>query len=201
MKHSRVEKNQNPKAYGYGSLEELMADPTRLGDDPEHPKTHWISFQDADEDWRFVPCTEEFFHFYRNEERNEIRRKDIESRCMIHSEKFGLIKCRADCSQCPKERDGHPISIDYLHDNYDFEFSDGSYEADQETRVEQERNELIWSLVNEFNETDQQILKLFSEGKTDAAIANIVKKSRSMVQEQRVKLIEQLKEKMKKYEF
>ena len=198
MKLTKAEKNQNPKLYGYGSLEELLADSTRLGDDPEHLQTHWISFQDADGIWRFVPCTEEFFHFYRNEERNEIRRKDTESRCMIHSDTFGLIKCRADCSVCPKVRDGLPISIDYMRENFDFEFSDGSYEAEQEKRAEEERKELMWSLVNELNETDQQILKLFNEGKTDAEIAVKVDKSRSMVQERRVKAIEQLKEKIKK---
>lgn len=198
MKLTKAEKNQNPKLYGYGSLEELLADPTRFGDDPENPQTHWISFQDADGDWRFVPCTEEFFHWHRNEERNEIRRKDTESRCIIHSDTFGLIKCRADCSVCPKVRDGLPISIDYMRENYDLEFSDGSFEAEQEKRAKEECKELMWSLVNELNETDQQILKLFNEGKSDSAIAAIVRKSRSTVQEQRIKAIEQLKEKMKK---
>ena len=199
MKQSKTVKNQNPKLYGYGSLEELFADPTRFGDEPDHPLTHWVAIKDADGDLRFTPCTEEYFHGHRNEERNERRRKDTESRCMIASEKFGLVKCRADCSMCPKVRDRHPISIDYMHDNYDFEFSDGSYEADLEKRIEEERNGLVWNLVSEFDETDQQILRLFNEGKTDAAIAAVVRKSRSMIQERRTKLVEILKEKMKKY--
>jgi DNA-directed RNA polymerase specialized sigma subunit len=54
--------------------------------------------------------------------------------------------------------------------------------------------------VDELETSDQLILKLFNEGKTDAAIAEIVKKSRSMVQMRRKQLIEELKEKVKKFE-
>ena len=119
---------------------------------------------------------------------------------MIPSEKFGLVRCRADCSQCTNVRSGHPISIDYMFDNYEFEFADGSYEADREKEMEQEQSDIVWDLVSELELTDQQILKLYNKGKTDSAIAAIVKKSRSMVQERRTKLIKMLREKFKKYE-
>ena len=200
MKQSRDIKNQNPKVYGYGSLEHLLADPERFGDDPAHPLTHWVVMKDAEDDVRFVPCTEEYFHSHRNERRNELRRKDLESRCMIPSEKFGLVKCRADCTACQKKRDGHPVSMDYIRENYDFEFSDNSYEDEREKGQEQEQKDFLWHLVSDLDSSDQQILKLFSEGKTDGAIAEVVKKSRSMVQERRVKLVQLLKEKVKKYD-
>ena len=199
MKLSKSDKNQNPKLHGYGSLEQLLADPTRFGDDPEHPLTHWIPYWDDDGDLRFAPCKEAYFHSHRNEERNERRRKDLESRCMIPSEKFGLVKCRSDCSLCPKIRDGHPLSIDYMRENYDFDFPDVSFEAEQETNREQEQRDYIWNAVAEFDPADQKILKLFNEGKTDAAIAEELNKSRSRIQERRVQLIELLKEKMKKF--
>jgi len=96
-------------------------------------------------------------------------------------------------------RDGHPVSIDYMRENYDFEFSDTSHEIEREKRQEQDRADLVWRLVAELDPSDQQILELFNEGKTDAAIAEFVRKSRSMVQERRTKLIDMLKEKMKKY--
>lgn len=198
MNLSRSEKNQNPKLYGYGSLEQLLADPTRFGDDPEQLLTHWIPFRDADGDLRFAPCTEAYFHSHRNEERNEQRRKDLESRCMIPSKKFGLVKCRSDCNLCPKVRDGLPVSIDYMRENYDFEFPDDSQDAEREKRQEQERADLVWRLVGELDPSDQQIIKLFNEGKTDASIAEFMMKSRSTVQERRIKLIDKLKEKTKK---
>jgi hypothetical protein len=193
MKLTKTKKNQHPKLYGYGTLEQLQSD-------PDNTQTHWILYKDADGDYRFIPCDEAYYHAYRNEERNERRVRDLESRCLIPSEKYGLVKCRADCSLCPKVRDGLPISIDYMYDNYEFEFADGSYEAELEKEAEQHQADLIWSLVDELEPTDQQIIKLFNEGKTDAAIAGIIKKSRSLVQLRRKQLIEELKEKIKKFE-
>jgi len=193
MKLSKELKNQNPKLYGYGSLEALQ-------NDPVNNLPSWVPMKDGDGDFRFIPCTEEYFHWYRNEQRNERRRKDTESRCMVPSEKFGLVKCREDCSVCPHVRTGFPISMDYMYDNYEFEFADGSYEAEQHKESEQHQANLVCSLVDELETTDQLIIKLFNEGKTDAAIAEIVKKSRSMVQMRRVQLINLLKEKIKKYE-
>ena len=200
MKLTKSEKNQNPKLYGYGSLEQLLTDVTRYGDDPAHPLTHWIPYKDADGDIRFTPCTEEYYHWHRNDVRNALRDKDLESRCLIPSEKFGLVKCRADCSLCPKTRDGLPVSIDYMRENYDFDFSDGSFEAEQEERNEQEQKDFIWNAVAEFDPADQVILRLFNEGKTDAAIAEVLNKSRSRIQERRIQLVQLLKEKMKKFE-
>lgn len=193
MKLSKTEKNQNPKLYGYGSLEQLHSD-------PDNTLTHWIPYKDADGDLRFIPCDEEYFHFHRNEERNERRRRDTESRCLIPSEKFGLVKCRADCSQCFKVRGGFSISMDYMRENYEFEFADGSYEEERKKRAEQDQSDYLWKLVSEFNETDQLIMKLFNEGKTDSDIAAEVNKSRSTIQERRIKLTSILKEKIKKYE-
>lgn len=199
MRKKQSNKDANPELYGYGSLEQLLADSTRFGDDPKHPLSHWVAFKDADGDLRFIPCTEEYFHLHRNEQRNERRRRDTESRCMIPSEKFGLVKCRDDCNNCQRERNGYPVSIDYMFEEYNFEYSSADYEQELEKRKKREREELLWSYVNEFDESDQMILKLYNEGKTDSAIATILKKSRSMVQERRTKLIDMLKENMKKY--
>lgn len=193
MKLSKEVKNQNPRLYGYGSVETLQSD-------PNNDLKHWIAITDGDGDLRFIPCTEEYFHWHRNEERNERRQRDTESRCMVPSEKFGLVKCRKDCSQCPYTRTGFPISMDYMYDNYEYEFADGRYETEQEKEAEKQQSDLIWSLVDELETSDQLILKLFNEGKTDAAIAEIVRKSRSMVQMRRKQLIEELKEKVKKFE-
>ncbi len=192
MKLTKSEKNQNPRHYCYGCPKELL-------NDPNQPLKHYVAFRDKDGDVRYEPCTEEYFHKHRNEERNEIRRKDTESRCMIPSKKFGLVKCRADCNQCSKVRDGFSISMDYMRENYEFEFADRSYEEEREKRAEQTQSDFIWKLVREFNETDQLILKYFNDGKTDAEIAEEMKKSRSRIQERRIQLVQLLKEKLKKY--
>jgi len=192
MSVTKTEKDKYPKLYGYGSIEQLQSD-------PENKETHWVPYKDADGDLRFIPCAEKYFHQFRNEQRNEFRRRDTESRCLVHSELFGLVKCRADCSQCSKTRDGFPISIDYMRENYDLEFSDGSFEEEQTTRTEDEQKEYLWKLVSEFNETDQLILKYYNDGKTDAEIAAALGKARSTIQEKRVLLTNILKEKYEKF--
>src|SRR5690554_759420 len=97
-KLSKAEKDKYPKIYGYGSVEQLEADPSRFGGDEDNPLTHWIPFIDRDGDLRFEPCTKEYFYFYRNKNRNEERRN------YRYNERF-------------------PISIDYLYEDYDFEFA------------------------------------------------------------------------------
>lgn len=147
----------------------------QLQNDPNNKLTHWVSFIDHDGDLRFVPCTEMYFHKHRNENRNEKRRNDT---------------YRKNC----------PISTDSLLDDYEFEFADLSYEEDREREQEQEVENYILNLISEFSEKDQLILKLFNDGHTDASIAAIINKARSTVQEKRVKLVNELKEKLKKFQ-
>jgi len=147
----------------------------QLENDPNNKLTHWVSFNDHDGDLRFVPCTETYFHNHRNENRNEKRRNDT---------------YRKNC----------PISTDSLLNDYEFEFADPSYEEEIEKEREQEKKDLIWQLVSEFSEKEQLILKLFNDGHTDASIAAIINKARSTVQEKRVKLVNELKEKLKTFQ-
>ena len=167
MRTTRQEKNQYPKNYGYGSIEQLQGD-------PENKLPSWISYRDGDGDLRFVPCTEKYFHAHRNENRNEERRN------------------QSYAKHCP-------VSTDSLLENYEFEFADPLYEKGLEKQSEQEVEDYIWNLISMFSEKDQFILKLHSEGHTDASIAVIMNKARSTVQEKRIKLVNLLKEKITKF--
>jgi hypothetical protein len=169
-KVTKQEKDENPKIYGYGSVAQLEADPSRFGDDPNDPLTHWVSFIDADDDKRFIPCNEKYFHMHRNEMRNEERRNNT---------------ARKQC----------PISIDQMLEDHDFEFVDPDYE---EIDVRLSREELIdymWELINKYPEDDQRLLRLFNQGMKDIEIAKELNKARSTIQEKRMKLIKDLKEK------
>lgn len=174
MKLSKAEKDKYPKIYGYGSVEQLEADPTRFGDDKDNPLTHWVPFIDRDEDLRFEPCTKEYFYFYRNSNRNDERREQS------YRYKF-------------------PISIDSLREDYEFEFVDPSYELSIEEEKQKEIANKIWSLVSEFSETDQIIIKLFTEGHTDTSIGQKLNRARQTIQGKRTKLLEKLREKAEKF--
>jgi hypothetical protein len=174
-KVTKQEKDENPKIYGYGSVAQLEADPSRFGDDPNDPLTHWVSFIDADDDKRFIPCNEKYFHMHRNEMRNEERRNNT---------------ARKQC----------PISIDQMFEDHDFEFVDPDYE---EIDVRLSREELIdymWELINKYPEDDQRLLRLFNQGMKDIEIAKELNKARSTIQEKRMKLIKDLKEKLTKFQ-
>ena len=175
MKVTKKQKDANPKIYGYGSVAQLEADPSRFGDDPNDPLTHWVSFIDADDDKRFIPCNEKYFHMHRNEMRNEERRNNT---------------ARKQC----------PISIDQMFEDHDFEFVDPDYE---EIDVRLSREELIdymWELINKYPEDDQRLLRLFNQGMKDIEIAKELNKARSTIQEKRMKLIKDLKEKLTKFQ-
>lgn len=147
-KVTKQEKDENPKIYGYGSVAQLEADPSRFGDDPNDPLTHWVSFIDADDDKRFIPCNEKYFHMHRNEMRNEERRNNT---------------ARKQC----------PISIDQMFEDHDFEFVDPDYE---EIDVRLSREELIdymWELINKYPEDDQRLLRLFNQGMKDSEFIDV----------------------------
>ncbi|MDY0211113.1 MAG: hypothetical protein RBQ91_06915 [Acholeplasma sp.] len=175
MKLSKEYKNQYPKIYGYGSIEQLMADPLRLGDDPTNPMTHYVSYVDADNHIRYAPCTEAYFYSHRNNHRNEIR-------------------------QDARFRELFPISIDELEEKDDFEFNDSSHIDISEELEQQELSDYLWNLVSKFDDKDRLIIKLHSLGRTDEEIAQIFNKARSTIQERRKKLIAVLKENLTKYE-
>lgn len=167
MKLTKIDKNQYPKLYGYGSLEDLLSDASQ-------PLKHYVALRDMDGDVRFIPCTEEYFHWHRNENRNEQRRNESYAK-----------RC--------------PVSIDSLLEDYDFEFADPSYAEELEKETEKEITNYLLELVSEFSDSDQAIIKLHCDGHTDATIANELNKARSTVQERRVKLVKLLKEKLKKF--
>jgi RNA polymerase sigma factor (sigma-70 family) len=175
MKLSNEYKNQYPKNYGYGSIEQLMADPSRLGDDPANPLTHYVSFVDFDNHIRYTPCTEAYFYNHRNAHRNEIRQE-------------------------ARYRELFPISIDDLEEKDDFEFADTSNVDISEELVQQELSDYLWNLVSKFEVKDQLIIKLHRLGRSDEEIAKIFNKARSTIQERRKKLIAELKENFTKYQ-
>ncbi len=175
MKVTKKQKDANPKIYGYGSVAQLEADPARFGDDPDNPLTNWVPFRDADDDLRFVPCTQEYFYSHRNEIRNEKRKNQ-------------------------KERERFPISTDQLYEDHQLEIVDPSYYEEIELQKEKEVTDYMWELINELPEYDRLILTMRSHGLTDTEIGNELNRGQSAIQERRVKLFKQLKEKITKFQ-
>ncbi len=171
-------KDANPEIYGYPS--------------PDLIEGNWIPYVDVDNDLRFIPCTYEFFKWYDNEKRKEELARDRESRCLVLSKRYkGLVRCMENCNNCPYHKDhreGHHLSLDqFQEDGYDI--------PAPEPVQEDERMIEVWQEVAKMCDQDQTILKLFNEGKTDAAIAEVVCLTRECVKKRRQRLIEELKKK------
>ena len=166
-----------PKVYRdtkYYDLEDLKKEIAEgLYDEFGNKLTNWISYEDRDKKYVYVPCKEDFFHWYRNQNRNEERRNFRE-----------MERC--------------PISIDQMREDHDFEYADNSYYENQERERAQEVSDLIWSLVSEFDSIDQEIIRLYNEGHTDSYISQQVNIPRSTIQWRKRMVIELLKEKMNK---
>lgn len=204
-KISKSVKDANPGLYGYAS--------------PEAISGNWVPFVDADGDLRFVPCSYEFFKWYSNEKRKEELQKQRDSRCLVFSKRYkGLVRCMEDCKKCPhgKQFRDRNLSLERLKEvgiepgengetSYDEDETPNEarrkikfapIQEDKPSLEDEMRMEAIWREVAKFCDQDQIILKLFNQGKTDAAIAEVVNLSRDAVKKRRQRLIEKLKKKL-----
>ena len=200
-------KNSNPEVYGYQFPWDIP------GNTREHITVFFLEFEDADGDVRYCPCSKEIYEWDRNEKSKEFKRYDRFTRCFIQS-KTGksLVKCRYKCEECPfgfKERQFKIISSDGLYDDYEFELSNNNDEvfeaADEDSLspldalIKEERISEMYRLISLLNETDQLIIKLFSEGFNDTDIAKKLNKKRTTVVSRRKKLFDDLREQLKDF--
>lgn len=175
-------------------------------DKPEAERLYYFTYWNAVKNKRIIRiCDKEFFYKWRNFVRNECRRKDTESRCVVPSQhKNGLIKCRADCNHCPFQRDMREqqfLSLEGLEANGDsVAHTTYSFEDDVIERiVHEDRQKALGRELALLDETDRTILTLFNEGYSDPQIAAQLGRDRYFVLRRRNALIEKLKIKLKNY--
>ena len=192
---SKAVKDQNPEVYGYGNPNLIP------GNEDGVIRTYYMSFQDYDGDIRYCAVSKELYEMDRNERRKEQQRKDRRSRCIIPSEKYGLKICDHNCDECPFHLDKRvpsEESMDYMYDNYDYEYTDDS-ESVVEIAIKEERMHALEVAVSKLPEGDQVIVKLYSEGADDGMIAEKVGSKRSTIQYRRQRIFDSLREQLKDF--
>lgn len=151
----------------------------------------------------YVPCTKEYFYFWRNELAEEHRKRDLESRCLVPSERYKQFKkCIEDCSSCPygkEHRDGAAISFDSITEKYGDIIQDNSPSI-QEKLIENELIDVLNAEISKLDQTSQIILQMFSDGYTDEEIGSSLNMKRSTVQYQKTRLFKLLREKLKDFQ-
>lgn len=156
--------------------------------------------------WMYVPCTKKQFEDWRAMCRDEAKRIDLESRCIVPSERYGLKRCMEDCDRCPYgklKREGNPLSLDYSYENeegdeFTLEIEDESPSIVETLEKEEILNELK-RLLNELDDDDRKIVELFNLNKSDSEIAAIIHSKKTTVQYRRTKIFESLKIKLEKF--
>ena len=145
-----------------------------------------------------VPVTKEVFVAYYNDHAKERMQRIRRSRCMVSNGKGGLRLCdKSSCGECPHKRSGGTVSLDYLHDEFDYEVEDKS-----ENVIEQINKEEIASAVrkalSELSEIDRTIAVMtLEEDISEAKVAELLNVSQPAVHQRKVKIIGILREKLK----
>lgn len=172
---------------------------------PESERLYYIAYwHSLKERWVWFICEKDFCYKWRNLVRNENRRRDTESRCVFPSLHFNeWKKCRAKCSECPygkAARDKQFTSLENLQEKGE-QAADPSYSMEDELIDGIDKRRMSKKLGKELallEETDREILLLFSKGYSDPKIAEKLGKNRFWVLRRRNALFARLKEKLEK---
>ena len=151
----------------------------------------------------YVPCSIEYFHAWRNMMAEEHRKRDLETRCLIPSERYSYLKkCMEDCSKCPygkDHRDGLPLSLDRFVEEDGYEIVDEIHSTPIEIIIEEERRVALAHEIALLDEESQQILSLFNKGYSETQIAGLLGLTRDMIKHRKGVLFQRLKKNLRNY--
>lgn len=225
---NKYQKDKCPDIYGYSSSN-LIAGNENCGYQIINGEKEYINFKvpfasfiDSDGDRRFVACSEEYYKWLRNEERNNKRKIDEESRCKIPAfliEKDGkYVKdegsranrnfyktCRhKDCLTCPFINDnnyvrkGNALSLDsIIEDGLYNDFIDEETETPLEYVDRKEKDESLIKAVNLLKDEEKYIFNLLKEGYSYSQIGKMLNYSKSKIQFKVKKIITFLQNQLK----
>lgn len=145
-----------------------------------------------------IYVNEEHYRMYMQPIWAENKRKKRETRCQVSDGRGGVKRCTDDCSKCPFSKSGSSLSIDRLYENYELEIADQS-ESILDNLVKEELKKKLWKAVDSLEEVDQQIVRLFSDGLSERAIADKVNLSQKAVNKRKIRIFSELKEILKDF--
>ncbi len=122
---------------------------------------------------------------------SELKRLERPSRCRL---KNGA-RCTASCRNCPRQREGNPLSLDALSE-IGTEAADRLFSLEDHI-VELELSEALADAINALSEQNRTIILLFSEGVTERTIAAEVGMSQKGVNNRIHKILDTLRESLK----
>ena len=149
---------------------------------------------------RNVPVSEKVYKEYYNSIAKERMQRIRRSRCMIDNGKGGLRLCdKSSCGECPHKRSGGTVSLDYLHDEFNYEVEDKSENVVEQINKE-ETASAVRKALSELSEIDRTIAVMtLEEDISEAKVAELLNISQPAVHQRKVKIIGILREKLKDF--
>ena len=147
-----------------------------------------------------VPVTIEVFVAYYNDMAKERMQRIRRSRCMVPNGKGGMRLCdKSSCNECPHKRSGGTISLDYLHDEFEYEVEDKSENVIEQINKE-ETVSAVRKALSELSEIDRTIaVMILEEDISEAKVAELLDISQPAVHQRKIKIIGILREKLKDF--
>ena len=145
---------------------------------------------------------------------NERREHDNLTRCEIIGKSGKCIVCRHKCpEECPFRFDPddpelsknssdaifealqfrNAVSLDQLYEDYEYEAA--APEDDEAKAILEERKEKMWSQIHSLTEHEQKVIDLWSKGKTEREMAEVIGVSKTAIHKQINRILDKLREK------
>ena len=153
----------------------------------EAKKSYYITI-----DNQKIPVSEEVYRAYIRPTWAEHKRRQRSKRCIGANG----VRCMGDCTECPNQRTGGVLSLDWLEEGgYEYADSFSVEDAFLESVILKE----LLEALEEMTPDNQTILRMFSEGRSEREIAAVVGLSQKGVNLRKAKLLEQLRDRLKDY--
>ena len=153
-----------------------------------------------------VEVSEEVYRAYVRPIRAQQRAKRRNWRCIVLAEKYGLVRCKEDCNQCPYALQGNvptgnETSLDKLCEAGFDAPSSGDIEADLiESEERGEQSAKLHDAIKQLNKRQQYlIIEFYFNGKTHTEISRVLGIDRSSVSKAIARALATLKKILQKY--
>ncbi len=152
-----------------------------------------------------VPVSEEVYRAYVRPVRAQQRAMRRNWRCVLKGDKYGLVRCKEDCSQCPYAQEGNAptgngTSLDFLCEaGFD---APSAVDIETEMIEREERKEQsarVQEAIKQLNERQRyMITEFYFKGKTHSEIAHALGIDRTSVTKAINRALTSLKKFLKK---
>ena len=152
-----------------------------------------------------VPVSEEVYRAYVRPVRAQQRAMRRNWRCVLKADKYGLVRCKEDCSQCPYAQEGNPptgngTSLDLLCEAGFDAPSLVDIETDLiECEERMEQSARVQEAIRQLNERQQYIVReIYFNGRTQAEVSRALGIDKTSISKAVARALASLKKILKK---